>query len=447
MANTVIDDLTARYLAAHPKSKTHFEEGRKYVPGGVTRITTFFAPYPMYMDHGAGAYLFDCDSNRYIDFLGNYTALVHGHAHPAITQAIAGQITKGTIFGAASPIQYELAKRIESRVPGVELLNFTSSGTEATMMAMRFARAVTGKNIILKMDGGYHGSNDYGLVNLNGAAKATLPGIPPGVIDSMMVVPFNDLEALEDTIEKHKDEIAAVMLEPLLGNGGGVLPRPGYLQALREITLRHDILLIFDEIVTLRLHIGGYQAMCGVIPDITTMGKIIGGGMGIGAFGGKRSLMDRFDPSNPKLLYHTGTFYAQEISMAAGIASLQSLDSAAIDRINILGGKMRDGFNSAFAKHGIKGQTLGIGSLAMVHWTNGAINAVSDAQNALKAAGALPRLLHLEMINRGIYSAPRGLFCTSTPMTDADVEFAIRAFDETLQTLKPYIAENTPHLL
>ncbi len=447
MTNTVIDEITARYLAAHPKSKTHFEEGRKYVPGGVTRITTFFAPYPMYMDHGAGAYLFDCDGNRYIDFLGNYTALVHGHAHPAIVQAIAEQIPKGTIYGAASPLQYELAKLIQSRVPSVELLNFTSSGTEATMMTMRLARAATGKNVIVKMDGGYHGSNDYGLVNLNGAEKAALPGIPPGVVDSMMVVPFNDIEAVEELIEARKDEIAAVMLEPLLGNGGGVLPRPGYLQALRELTDRHDILLIFDEIVTLRLAVGGYQGMSGVIPDITTMGKIIGGGMGIGAFGGRKSLMDRFDPANPKLLYHTGTFYAQEISMAAGIASLQNLDQPAIDRINALGETLRGGFNRAFAKHGIKGQAMGIGSLAMVHWTQDKLNAVTDAQAALKMAGALPRLLHLEMINRGIYSAPRGMFCISTPMTEADVDEAIRAFDSTLAALKPYIAENAAHLL
>lgn len=447
MANNVIDDITARYLASHPKSKGHFEEGRKYVPGGVTRITTFFAPYPMYMERGEGAYLFDCDGNRYIDFLGNYTALVHGHAHPAIVKAIAEQIPKGTIYGAASPLQYELAKLIQSRVPSVELLNFTSSGTEATMMAMRFARAVTGRNIIVKMDGGYHGSNDYGLVNLNGAEKAALPGVPPGVMDSMMVVPFNDLEAVEEMVEKRKDEIAAVMLEPLLGNGGGVMARPGYLQALRELTAKHDILLIFDEIVTLRLAVGGYQSLSGVIPDITTMGKVIGGGMGIGAFGGRKSLMDRFDPANPKLLYHTGTFYAQEISMAAGIASLQNLDQPAIHRINALGEKLRDGFNAAFAKHGIKGQAMGIGSLIMVHWTQEKINSVVDAQSALKAAGALPRLLHLEMVNHGIYSAPRGMFCISTPMTESDVEEAIRAFDVTLETLKPYIAENAPHLM
>jgi len=226
-----------------------------------------------------------------------------------------------------------------------------------------------------------------------------------------------------------------------------VLPRPGYLQALLELTSKHDILLIFDEIVTLRLAVGGYQSLSGVTPDITTMGKIIGGGMGIGVFGGRKSLMDRFDPANPKLLYHTGTFYAQEISMVAGIASLQNLDQPAIDRINALGEKLRDGFNAAFAKHGIKGQAMGIGSLVMVHWTQDKINAVTDAQVALKAAGALPRLLHLEMVNHGIYSAPRGMFCISTPMTGSDVDEAIRAFDATLETLKPYIAENAPHLV
>lgn len=447
MPTTVIEEITTRYLTKHPKSKDHFVEARKYVPGGVTRITTFFLPYPMYMDRGEGAYLFDCDGNRYIDFLGNYTALVHGHAHPAITNAIARQITRGTIYGAASPLQYEHASLIQTRVPGIELLNFTSSGTEATMMAMRLARAFTGRNIILKVDGGYHGSNDYGLVNLNGAEKAALPGIPSGVVDSMEVVPFNDLEAVEENIERHRDKIAAVMLEPLLGNGGGVLPRPGYLQALRDLTEKYGILLIFDEIVTLRLAVGGYQGLSGVTPDLTTMGKIIGGGMGIGAFGGKRTFMERFDPANPKLLYHTGTFYAQEISMAAGMASLNALDQPAIDRINLLGEKLRDGFTAAFARHGIKGQALGIGSLIMVHWTQEKITNVDDAHRALKLAGELPRLLHLEMVNQGIYAAPRGMFCISTPMTTADVDEAIRAFDATLGILKPYIAEKAPHLL
>lgn len=450
-ADTIVEDITTRYLARHQKSKAHAETARRYVPGGVTRITTFFPPYPMYMERGAGAYLFDCDDNRYIDFLGNYTALVHGHAHPAIVAAITAQAQKGTIYGAASPLQYELARMICERVPSIDLLNFCSSGTEATMMAMRAARAITGKNLVVKIDGGYHGSNDYGLVNLavtpEGVTKAALPGVPPGVIDSMLVAPFNDPELMEEMFMEHPDQIAAVILEPLLGNGGGVLPRPGYLQTLRQLTRQHGILLIFDEVVTLRLHTGGYQQLCGVTPDLTTLGKLIGGGMGIGAFGGDRALMERFDPANPKLLYHTGTFYAQEIGMAAGIASLQNLDQDTIDRINALGTRLRDGFNRSFAGHGIRGQTLGIGSLAMVHWTQEKISAVSHAQGALKAAAALPRLLHLEMINHGIYAAPRGMFCISTPMTEADVNEAMQAFDATLETLKPYMAERTPHLL
>jgi glutamate-1-semialdehyde 2,1-aminomutase len=451
MKNTIAESITSRYLSRSQKSKAHSEAARRYVPGGVTRITTFFPPYPMYVERGEGAYLYDCDGNRYIDYLGNYTALVHGHAHPAIVEAVGAQLKKGTIYGAASAIQYELAGLICDRAPSIELLNFCSSGTEATMMAMRLARAVTGKNIVVKMDGGYHGSNDYGLVNLmptpEGVKQAALPGVPPGVVDSMIVVPFNDIEILEETLAARGDDIAAVILEPLLGNGGGVLPRPGYLQALRDLTARRGILLIFDEVVTLRLHTGGYQALSGVMPDLTTLGKIIGGGVGIGAFGGKREIMERFDPAHPQLLYHTGTFYAQEIAMAAGIASLNLLSAAEIDRINALGEKLRTGFNRAFDEHGLKGRALGIGSLVMVHWTREKINAASDAQRALKAAGALPRLLHLELVNHGIYSAPRGLFCISTPMTEADVDEAVHAFNATLQTLKPYITEAAPHLL
>jgi glutamate-1-semialdehyde 2,1-aminomutase len=236
------------------------------------------------------------------------------------------------------------------------------------------------------------------------------------------------------------------MLEPLLGNGGGVLPQPGYLQGLRALTERYGVLLIFDEIVTLRLSRGGYQELSGVEPDLTTLGKIIGGGLSIGAFGGRRAIMERFDPAHPQVLYHTGTFYAQELTMAAGLAGLQLLTQAEIDRINLLGGRLRAGFNQALQAHGLKGQAIGEGSLVMVHWTDAPLTAVSDAQRALKAAGALPRLLHLEMVNHGIYAAPRGMFCISTPMTEAEVDEAIRAFAATVEVLKPYIAATAPHL-
>jgi glutamate-1-semialdehyde 2,1-aminomutase len=447
----IVDDITRRYVAAHPKSKVHAEAARRHLPGGVTRITTFFPPYPPYMERGQGCRLVDHDGNSYLDFLGNYTALVHGHAHPAIVAAVTAQAQKATIYGAASPLQYELADVICERVPSLAMLNFCSSGTEATMMAMRAARAVTGRPIVVKMDGGYHGSNDYGLVNFmpsadGGLRQGALPGVPAGVVDSMRVVPFNDLDAVEETLASHTDQIAAVMLEPLLGNGGGVLPQPGYLQGLRALTERYGVLLIFDEIVTLRLSRGGYQELSGVEPDLTTLGKIIGGGLSIGAFGGRRAIMERFDPAHPQVLYHTGTFYAQELTMAAGLAGLHVLTQSEIDRINALGGRLRAGFNQALQAQGLKGQAIGEGSLVMVHWTDAPLTAVSDAQRALKAAGALPRLLHLEMVNHGIYAAPRGMFCISTPMTEAEVDEAIRAFAATVEVLKPYIAATAPHL-
>lgn len=262
-----------------------------------------------------------------------------------------------------------------------------------------------------------------------------------------MVSRFNDLEATEAILKAHHQEIAAIILEPMPGAGGLTPPQPGYLQGIRALADRYNVLLIFDEVITFRLSLGGLQRIAEVEPDLTALGKIIGGGFPVGAFGGKREIMAQFDPAHPKTISHSGTFNGHNVVMAAGSATLQHLPQTAIDQINGLGDRLREGFNRAFQEAGIKGQATGLGSLVQVHWREGQILSPADTLLGLKDAAQLPQLLHLEMMNRGIYSASRGMFITSTAMTGKEIDQAIAAFSSALNTLKPYIVETTPHLV
>ena len=455
MTNDVAQTITSRYLSRTARSRENNAEAKKYLPGGDTRASTFFGPYPSYMDRGEGCHLYDCDDNQYIDFLNNFTTLIHGHNHPDVVKATLDQFAKGTAFASAATAQTDLAKIICERVPCIDLVRFTNSGTEATMMAMRAARAFSGKDIILKMDGGYHGTHDFAEVNIlpdvetQGRPTVRLgsPGVPACVLDGMMVTRFNDLEMAEEILAEHHDQIAAVIMEPVLGAGGGIPSKEGFLQGMRELTKKHGVLLIFDEIITFRMSLGGMQKLHGVTPDLTTLGKIIGGGFAVGAFGGRQEIMEHFTPGHPQMIVHAGTFNGHNVTMAAGIAALQNYDQAAIDKINALGDRMRAGFNRALRAAGIKGQAFGFGSLIMVHWTDEEIVSSKDVLLSVAAAAELPRLLHLEMMNRGVFSATRGMYALSTPMTEKEIDQTIEAFEATLGVLKPYVVEATPHLM
>jgi glutamate-1-semialdehyde 2,1-aminomutase len=451
VATAIID----KYVSRTQRSKASDARARRYLPGGDTRASTYFFPYPCYMERGEEFHIYDCDGNGYIDFLNNYTSLIHGHAWPPIVRAVEAQLSKGTVFGSATAAQRTLAEMLCERLPSVETLRFTNSGTEATMMAIRAARAFTGKDVILKMDGGFHGGYDFVEVNVRPDSQARgLPlthlegaGIPTCVLDSTMVAPFNNLDAVEMILRKHKDKIAAIIVEPMPHAGGMIPPRVGYLHGIRDLADRHDVLLIFDEIVTFRLGLGGLQAVEHVEPDLTTLGKIIGGGFPVGAFGGKEECMKRFDPAHPQTIKHSGTFNGNNITMVAGVATLQDLDQAAIDRINSLGEKMRRKLNQTFQAVGIKGQATGIGSLLQVHWGDEEMLSPRDAFLAAKSARDLPNLLHLELMNRGIFSVPRGAFNISSPMRDEEIDLAVEAFKGALGLLKPYVAEQAPHLI
>jgi glutamate-1-semialdehyde 2,1-aminomutase len=397
-------------------------------------------PYPLYLTGGQGARISDVDGNSYIDSTNNWTSLIHGHAHPATVRAATEQIARGTAWSAANPHAQHLAEIIVERVPSVDFVRFCNSGTEATMMAVRAARAYTGRTTIIKMLGAYHGSYDDFLV-ANGHAA---PGIDPTTPGKVVEVPFNDKAAATAALHEHGAETAAVIVEGLMGSAGMITPEDDYLLHLRQETERHGALLIFDEVISLRLALGGAQQVYAVRPDLTAMGKIIGGGFAVGAFGGRREVMELFDPRRPNPLGHSGTFNANPVTMAAGVATMQALTESELARINALGDRFAEGVRDRVAERGIRLQVTGYGSLRNLHFTPDPVRNAGDAQ---RADAELPGLFHMALLNRGVFGARRGMFAFNTAMTDADVDTILAAVDDTLRWLRPAIAERAPGMM
>ncbi|MBN1319060.1 MAG: aspartate aminotransferase family protein [Anaerolineales bacterium] len=443
------------YIRRTPQSRMHCEAAARFLPGGDTRRSVFFLPYPTYIERGDGCTLTDVDGNRYLDFNNNYTSLIHGHGHPAVVEAVRTQVAKGTLYGSPTTCQYELGGMLCDRIPSLERVRFCNSGTEATMMAMRLARAYSGKDVILKMDGGYHGTHDFAEVNITAYPDSGIHpplhkesrGIPDCILDAMMVVPFNNLDAVEEILSAYNHRIAALIVEPMMNAGGLVAPQDGYLKGLRELATKYGVLLIFDEVVTFRLAAGGWQQMEKIMPDITTLGKIIGGGTPVGALGGKADIMEMFNPNRPDSVKHSGTFNGNSITMVAGIATLQHFGQSEIDYVNDLGNKLRRGIAAAFRTNDLHVNVTGRGSLAYIHWTANEIVNASDSARAAKEAGKLLMLLQLGLLNHGIWLPYRGELAVSTPMTEREIDQAAEALNDTLKLLKPYVEDNYPHLL
>jgi glutamate-1-semialdehyde 2,1-aminomutase len=450
----VAEEIIRRFTQRTLRSKRYDARAKERLPGGDTRAATYFAPYPAYMASGRGCYLYDVDGNAYLDLLNNYTSLIHGHAHSDIITAVMTQVEKGTVFGAAGEIQFEHAEHLCNRIRSLEQVRYCNSGTEATMFAIRAARAHTGRDKIIKMDGGYHGSHDAVEVNIFAdprpeklPVKHIGPGVPVSVLEDVLVTPFNDLDAAETLLKSNVDKVAAIMAEPLMGAAGVICPQPGFLKGLRTLADKYNVVLIFDEVMTFRLSTGGLQELEGVRPDLTSLAKIIGGGLPIGAFGGHQDIMSRFDPAHESPIFHSGTFNGNNITMAAGMAAMRLYDEQAVTSLNRLGDRLRDGLTAALKETGLTGCVSGLGSLLQLHWQDRQPANAKDSMVGMTKAGELPRLVHLEMMNRGVYSARRGMFCLSTPMTQEEIDKAILSFNEALSMLKPYIADRTPHLL
>jgi glutamate-1-semialdehyde 2,1-aminomutase len=452
------DELEKAYLDWTPRSRALFEQACRWLPGGDTRATAHYPPYPAFMERGSGCRLVDVDGHEYTDFMNNFTSLIHGHAHPATVRAVQAQVELGSAYAAPTGTQVELAQLLCERVPSLDELRFTSSGSEATNMCIRAARAWTGKPKVMKVEGGYHGSHELGemsLIPLPGKSgppdrPETLPpdrSVNASEAADVITLPFNDADAARALLEAYADEVAALIVEPMMGGMGMIAPEPGFLEALRRYTDECEVLLVFDEVITLRLAAGGLQQRLGVTPDLCALGKIIGGGLPVGAFGGRREILEQFNPDRSDTIMHGSTFSGNALTMAAGLAALRDLRAEDVARINRLGDRLRDGIDAAFAATRIRGRATGIGSLVQIHFTDGAVRNARDSLGALIDAGRIGRLLHLGLLRRGIFPASRGMYCISTPMQEADIERACSALAEALEELRATIEEERPDLL
>lgn len=342
------------------RSVSLFQEAQSLLPGGVDSPVRAFRAVggqPLFIERGEGPYLFDVDGNRYIDYVLSWGPLITGHAHPQVVQAIQQAALKGTSYGAPSPLELELARRVMEFMPKIEMLRFVNSGTEATMSALRLARAFTKRDKILKFDGCYHGHADLLLVQA-GSGVATLglpdsPGVPADTVKDTLVADFNSLDSVELLFKKYPDQIAAVIVEPVAGNMGVVPPQPGFLEGLRAITSREGSLLIFDEVMTgFRVHKGGAQALYNIHPDLTTLGKVIGGGLPVGAYGGRKEIMQMIAPAGP--VYQAGTLAGNPLAMSAGIAALDIIRAQAVwDELELRAVQLQMGIASAAQKAGV----------------------------------------------------------------------------------------------
>jgi glutamate-1-semialdehyde 2,1-aminomutase len=423
------------------RSKEIFEKAEKVLVGGVNSPVRAFRSVggePLIIERGSGQHLYDADGNVLLDYVCSWGAMLLGHAHRAVTAAIADQAQKGTSFGVTTELELELATRITKAIPFLEKVRFVSSGTEATMSAVRLARAVTKRDLIVKFSGGYHGHADSFLSEA-GSGIATLgiaecPGVPQALASLTLNVPYNDLEAVEKLFTAHKGKIACIIVEPVAANMGVVLPGEGFLKGLREISRTYGVLLIMDEVITgFRLHHGSAQQLFGVQGDLTTMGKIIGGGVPVAAYGGSAELMNNVAPLGP--VYQAGTLAGNPLAMRAGIATLLELQKPGrYEHIKALNAKLGAGLRSALGAAGISAQINSIGSLSTIFFT---ASPVTNYAQAKTSDTKLYARFFREMLQRGIFLAPSQFEAAfvSAAHTEADIDRTILAATDALKTI------------
>jgi glutamate-1-semialdehyde 2,1-aminomutase len=427
-----VDMTQARYSIRTERSREIAERLERSIPGGNTRSLAYIPPYPLVISSGSGCRIWDADGNEFVDLLNNYTASVHGHAVPAVNEAMGEQAVLGTVFPAPGRLQAELAERIVGRVASVEKVRFANSGTEAVMMAVRGARAFTGREKIVKAEGGYNGM--WEQVPISWPQDPYRAAMPEGVRELVRMVDYNDVGQLEAAMREEGEEVAAIILEPVTGTGV-FTGTPEYFAAARRLADEHGALLICDEVITLRLNFGGFQEVLGVRPDLTTMGKIIGGGLPVGAFGGRADVMEVFDPRGRDHLHHSGTFNGNLMTMAAGCVTLDLLTHSEIERINALGERLAEGLRRSLAERpDLHGVVNSCGSLVHVNFeTEGEVRRFSDLRLDSPVAAAF----HLAALEEGVYFGPRGFMNTSTAMDEQVVDEALEACSRALGRTYP----------
>ncbi|MBW1995165.1 MAG: glutamate-1-semialdehyde 2,1-aminomutase [Deltaproteobacteria bacterium] len=424
----------------HNMSLKLYKRALEKIPGGVNspvRACKSVGADPVFIDRADGCFIFDADGNRYIDYVGSWGPLIVGHRHPAVIEAIESVLNRGTSFGAPTDLEIELAAMVIEAVPSVEMVRMVNSGTEATMSAIRLARGVTGRDTVVKFDGCYHGHADTLLVEA-GSGVATLsipgsPGVPKSFVTHTLSLPYNDVEGFKKVMERDGEKIACVIVEPVAGNMGVVPPVPGFLETLREETERHGSILIFDEVMTgFRVAYGGAQQLYGISPDITTLGKIIGGGMPVGAYGGRREIMEQVAPQGS--VYQAGTLSGNPVAMAAGIATLKEIKRPGFyDNLENTTAQLVDGLTKAARQAGISVTVDRVGSMAGLFFTDRTVKNFNDAKTC-----DLDRFssYYRKMLNSGIYLAPsqfEALFVSSAHTAehiDTTVAAAEKVFRE-----------------
>jgi glutamate-1-semialdehyde 2,1-aminomutase len=423
------------------RSREIFAEAEKVLVGGVNSPVRAFRSVggePLIIERGYGQYLYDADGNQLVDFVGSWGAMLLGHANPAVASAIADQAQKGTSYGVTTELEVQLAQRIRRAIPFMEKIRFVSSGTEATMSALRLARGFTGRDLLVKFEGCYHGHADS-FLSQAGSGLATLgiaecPGVPQALAQLTLNAPYNDLAAVERLFVVHPGKIAAVIVEPVAANMGVVLPQEGFLQGLRELTSKFNALLIVDEVITgFRLRNGSVQDLFNIQADLTTLGKIIGGGLPVAAYGGRADIMDRVAPLGP--VYQAGTLAGNPLAMRAGIATLDQLSAPGhYERIEKLTATLAVALRAALAAEKIPGHVNAIGSLATLFFTQDPVNNYNDAK---KSDTKRYTQYFRNMLERGVFLAPSQFEASfvSVAHTDSDIAFAIKAALESLQLI------------
>ncbi len=418
-------------------SERAFAAAKQVIPGGVNSTVRAFKAVggtPVFVREAQGAHLTDVDGNRYLDYVLSWGPMILGHAHPAVVEAIRAAAGRGTSYGTPTEYETELARLIVAAVPSVEKVRFCSSGTEATANAIRLARGFTGREKFVKFAGCYHGSADPFLISAGSSALTMgVPdskGVTAGTARDTIIVPYNDAAAVRAAFERNPGRIAAVIVEPYAGNMGFVLPLPGFLEALRSLTREHGALLVFDEVMTgFRVGPGGVQGRTGILPDLTTLGKVIGGGLPVGAFGGRADIMDRLTPDGD--IFQAGTLSGNPLAMAAGIATLRELSAASFAHLEALAKRLTDGMADVFRRRGVPHTVAAAGSMLGFFFTDGPVTDLAGAKTSDVALYG--RFFHA-MLDRGVYFAPAQFEAgfVSLAHTEAEIDATVAAADDAL---------------